>query len=72
MQTPDTQDIQYQNAQINQTPNAQDNAQIRQVKSPLIQISNTTDRQAIDSQMIGAIVKREDGPLAEPPAALDL
>ena len=72
MQTPDTQDIQYQNAQINQTPDTQDNAQIRQIKSPLIQISNTTDRQAIDSQMTGAIVKREDGPLAEPSAALDL
>ena len=37
-----------------------------------IQILNATDRQAIDSQMTGAIVKREDGPLAEPPAALDL
>ena len=37
-----------------------------------IQILNATDRQAIDSQMTGAIVKREDGPLAEPPAARDL
>ena len=37
-----------------------------------IQILNATDRQAIDSQMTGAIVKREDGLLAEPPAALDL
>ena len=37
-----------------------------------IQILNATDRQAIDSQMTSAIVKREDGPLAEPPAALDL
>ena len=37
-----------------------------------IQILNATDRQAIDSQMTGAIVKREDGPLAEPPTALDL
>ena len=27
---------------------------------------------ALDIQMTGAIVKREDGPLAEPPAALDL
>ena len=37
-----------------------------------IQILNATDRQAIDNQITGAIVKREDGPLAEPPAALDL
>ena len=37
-----------------------------------IQILNATDRQAIDNQTTGAIVKREDGPLAEPPAALDL
>ena len=37
-----------------------------------IQILNAADRQAIDSQMTGAIVKREDDPLAEPPAALDL
>ena len=55
-----------------QTPDTQDNAQIRYVKSPRIQISNATDRQAIDIQMIGAIVKREDYPLAEPSAALDL
>ena len=41
-------------------------------KMPRIQILNATDRQAIDSQMTGAIVKREDGPLAEPPTALDL
>ena len=39
---------------------------------PRIQILNATDRQAIDNQITGAIVKREDGPLAEPPAALDL
>ena len=37
-----------------------------------IQILNAIDRQAIDNQTTGAIVKREDGPLAEPPAALDL
>lgn len=42
------------------------------VPMPRIQILNATDRQAIDSQMTGAIVKREDGPLAEPPTALDL
>ena len=35
-----------------------------QVKTTRIQILNATDRQAIDSQMSGAIVNREDGPLA--------
>ena len=45
---------------------------LRWVKKARIQILNATDRQAIDSQMTGAIVKREDGLLAEPPAALDL
>ena len=55
-----------------QLPEYQRYTERRFPQNARIQILNATDRQAIDNQTTGAIVKREDGPLAEPPAALDL